>query len=1294
MKFHRYYTSSIQNHTQNTEAKIHFETNPCEANPVWSLIEWKKCDSRIVNPDGNVIFKAKDVEVPRNYSQVATDILAQKYFRKAGVPRYTKIVHEAGIPKWLSRRVPDPVALAKIDPEERYTEETSAKQTFHRLAGCWTYWGLREGYFGKDRENPGTLENALVFYQELCYILASQIAAPNSPQWFNTGLHWAYGIDGPGQGHHYFDAKAGESRASSSAYERPQPHACFIQSVQDDLVNENGIMDLWVREARLFKYGSGTGTNFSNLRGDGESLSGGGISSGLMSFLRIGDRAAGAIKSGGTTRRAAKMVCLDMDHPDIEDFINWKLQEEQKVVALVSGSKQSALHLKAIMAAIVAHPEAQSRLDMKKNRALGLAIQKARLAHVPLNYIQRTLSLAKQGHSTIEFPELDTDWQSKAYQTVSGQNSNNSVRVSNLFMDKIGKIDKLDSSNSDPESAINTKTPGNTDTTWPLYWRTELQKAQREGREPRPSRTLDATELWDQIAFAAWSCADPGLQFDTTINEWHTCPDEARIHASNPCSEYMFLDDTACNLASMNLMKFLEPSKAKGYRFNELGFRHACRMLTLVLEISVTMAQYPSAKIAELSYKYRTLGLGYANLGTLLMVMGIPYASKKAQALCRVITGIMHMKAYATSAEIASELGPFQGYHRNKQSMLHVLENHYKVAFPAPKGKVTIQYDSLSIAPMEMHQEDFETELLQALQEEAQLALELGKKHGYRNAQVTVLAPTGTIGLVMDCDTTGIEPDFSLVKYKKLAGGGYFKIINQSIPLALTALNYTKKEIQEITDYCIGYSSLKHREKNSHAINHLSLFEKGFSSEAIDKIEKALKDCFDIRFALNPYTLGSCFGPIAKKWNITKSEAEQTDFQLLERIGFEAKEIEEANKYVCGTMSIENAPHLKQEHYPIFDCANRCGAYGKRFLDWKAHIEMMGAAQPFLSGAISKTINMPENSSIQDVQEAYLLAWKLMTKAVAIYRDGSKLSQPLSSSALQELNSIELKDIDEKEKTESSTEKILKVAEQLSQKQLGHRLRLPQRRMGYTQKANVGGHKVYLRTGEYQDGNLGEIFIDMHKEGAAFRSLMNSFAIAISLGLQYGVPLEEFVEAFTFTRFEPNGIVRGNDHIKMATSVIDYVFRELAVTYLGRHDLAQVESEDIRADSITHPKKHKRKQNKAKEEPLLSSKYTPYFIADASKANAPKSEKNRSKQLEYNSDTLATKALQETPIESASRVAQADKAQEQSSLYKNIQVAQLQGYEGDPCPGCGQFTLVRNGSCLKCNSCGETTGCS
>ncbi len=1999
-------------------------------------IEFTARDSRITNPDGSLVFSARGIIVPAAWSQVAVDILAQKYFRKAGVPAALAPVEEYGVPDWLRRSAPDALRLAELPEASRSGAEKDARQVFRRLAGCWTYWGHRYGYFD-------TEDDALSYFDETLHMLALQMASPNSPQWFNTGLHWAYGIDGPAQGHHYVDPVSGEVRPSESAYEHPQPHACqpwgalistpsgpipigeivdkqmiglevydrdgttrvaaarsngekevlrlvltngnsvevtpdhlvwaapadtlpgkgyqfteagrlapgmrllqrgnttlrtgsegtreiseailagwlqgdgfvgqhaegtnrcltvefmtcddeefeyllphinrifegvqrhvricetqsrnllvrrirlygeplrsfvesygllqsgldmripapvraggqgvaaawlkslfqadgtarrhpgvndsfevvlgsiseslvrdtqqllanmgiysrlqpcqpyqeasredrktywqlsigcrserqkyadlvgfvstvkkdrldrsleeqvrgktildarpeagnetivrieylgrmpvydiqtdsgsyltgnvvvhncFIQSISDDLVNEGGIMDLWTREARLFKYGSGTGTNFSNLRGENEPLSGGGKSSGLMSFLRIGDRAAGSIKSGGTTRRAAKMVCLDMDHPDIEEFVNWKVLEEQKVAALVAGSRLHNHHLNRILQACheglrqrpdAAMPLNGERFDPRANAVLRAAIRAARAACIPESYIARVIALAKQGYTHMRFDEYDTSWSGRGYQTVSGQNSNNSVRLGNDFLQAV--VDDSD---------------------WHLRRRTD----------GKVHRTLKARDLWEQVAFAAWACADPGLQFDTTINEWHTCPEDGRINASNPCvtgdtlvatdegwrtiaslvgrsariigadgqphwverifstgrkqvfrlstrsgysvritgdhmvatrergdvavqelkegehillqgagfgrramserlalavgvavgdgcltrahhagghtqeiviltmsageigvleciagavneekhlrravgisgrpddvhvtlsgrrtsvsrlsfssqpvvevfktlavldqgsagkqlnpavleldrpstaallrglftadgtvagygdksqyvsldstsidllrqvqllllgfgikaklyenrragrgesllpdgrggskiypvqemhslrisrssrliferevgfhpaspkaaalrslndavgtyhdeltdpvetieplgeeevfdlteqstqhfvanglvvhncSEYMFLDDTACNLASLNLMKFYD---APSNRFDIESFRHSVRLWTVTLEISVLMAQFPSRRIAELSYRFRTLGLGYANLGTLLMVMGIPYDSPQARAICGAITAILTGTSYAASALMAKELGAFPGFVVNRAHMLRVIRNHRRAASMAAPS----EYEGLSIAPQGIDPRHCPEELHRAARLAWDTALELGERFGFRNAQTTVIAPTGTIGLAMDCDTTGIEPDFALVKFKTLAGGGFFRIINLSVPLALKHLGYDDDQITDIVTWCRGTGVLT----GAPHINTASLRERGFDDDALEKVEMALNTAFELPFAFNKFVLGEefCVGRLG----LSPEQIDAFDFDMLEALGFTRGQISEANDHICGRMTLEGAPHLKAEHLPVFDCANKCGKYGTRFIHHMAHIRMMAAAQPFISGAISKTINMTSTATVEEIRDAYMQSWRLMLKANALYRDGSKLSQPLSTSAsdLLELAMVEEPAVEEITVAAQSEAvavaaaaaippaaevgypraEQVKIAERIIHRYIARRRRLPDRRSGYTQKAVIGRHKVYLRTGEYEDGQLGEIFLDMHKEGAAFRSLMNCFAIAISLGLQHGVPLDEFVDAFVFTRFEPNGIVTGNPHIKMTTSVIDYVFRELAITYLGRTDLAQVSSEDLRSDTTGRPEK----------EPEFDEEIeTPGRVVDRDE-DRTRMEVPRTKHLRVNYDPETNGAPSGMPglgavqsmtagtstsvasahgggfgvgVAEASPVVMARASVMEAELVRQ---ARIKGYEGDPCGECGQFTMVRNGTCLKCLSCGATSGCS
>ncbi len=1099
-----------------------------DAKSVYDQFEYDYRTSVIKNPNGTVVFEMKNVEVPKQWSQIATDILAQKYFRKAGVPQQ----------------------------DGTLGRETSVKQVAHRMAHCWRTWGETYNYFA-------TKNDAQVFYDELVYTLLNQSCAPNSPQWFNTGLHSSYGITGKPQGHYYVDPKNGELSKSKNAYERPQPHACFILHVDDDLVNEGGIMDLWVREARIFKYGSGVGTNYSNIRGEGEKLSGGGTSSGLMSFLKIGDRSAGAIKSGGTTRRAAKMVCLDLDHPEIETFVNWKVEEEKKVKALIDAGYAS-------------------------------------------------------------------DYEGEAYKTVSGQNSNNSVRIPNSFFHTL-----------------------NNNEDWELKARTDGSVMKK----------VPAKQLWEQIAYAAWRCADPGTQYDTTINEWHTCPEGGAIRASNPCSEYMFLDNTACNLASMNLRKFFNE---EDNMFDVSGYEYVTRLWTVVLEISVLMAQFPSKEVAQLSYDYRTLGLGYANLGSLLMVSGIAYDSDDARGIAGALTAIMTGVSYKTSAEMAQHLGTFSKYEENKKHMLRVMRNHRAAAYDAQDA-----YEGIEIKPQGISAKHCPDYLLKAATRAWDDAVQLGEKYGYRNAQATVIAPTGTIGLVMDCDTTGVEPDFALVKFKKLSGGGYFKIINQSIPAALKNLKYNESEMDAIVKYAKGHGTFA----GAPFINHQSLSEKGFIADELKKLDTAVESAFDVAFVFNVYTLGE---ECLKRLGFTPEQYYDMTFNLLEELGYKDEEIDAANDYACGTMMLEGAPYLKDEHLSIFDCANKCGKKGERYIHHTGHIRMMGATQPFISGAISKTINLPNEASIDEIKDCYYLSWTLGLKANALYRDGSKLSQPLSNKSDKKEKTLE-------EKT-SVTETVLPTAQATSNiidlgqltvddlldeinkrvqnspdtklkrrlSTIVERKTLPAKRRGYTIKSKVGGQAVFLRTGEYSDGTLGEIFIDMAKEGATMRSLLNCFAISISIGLQYGVPLEEFVDKFIFTRFEPAGMVE-HPNIKNATSIIDYIFRALGYEYLGRTDLVHVQA------AIG---------NTGQDEwdvPTEDTELSNVRVTALAARPDPKQE------LQHAEVSLK-------PVSAA--LNESDKKK-------------LMGTSADApsCRACGNITM-RNGTCYMCPNCGTTTGCS
>jgi ribonucleotide reductase alpha subunit len=1618
--------------------------------------------SRIVNPDGSVIFEANDVMVPAGWSQVAVDVLAQKYCRKAGVPKATVRVAEEGVPEWLRRSEPGGATFDALPRDEQFGAERDARQVFDRLAGCWTYWGWKYGYFDSE-------DDAQIYYDEMCAMLARQIGAPNSPQWFNTGLHWAYGISGPAQGHWHVDAADGVAKQSPDCYTFPQVSACYILGIEDDLVNQGGIFDGVIREARIFKGGSGSGANFSKLRAAGEKLTGGGTSSGLMSFLKVFDRAAGAIKSGGTTRRAAKMVVLNADHPDIEEFINWKVREERKVADLVIGSRIFEKHLNAIVAA--AHdtrvPE-NARLDPALNASLRAAIREALAAGVPSGATQNAVDYARQGYTRLEVEQYDTAWDSEAYITVSGQNSNNSIRLTNGFFEAVDRDDE-----------------------WLLTARTTGDVVKR----------LKARDLWEQIAVAAWQCADPGLQYDDTIQEWHTCSNDERIEATNPCSEFVWVNDSACNLASLNLVKFLNDDG----NFDAQRFADATRIWTTTLEISVAMGQMPSKRIAEKNHGYRTLGLGYANLGTLLMRMGLPYDSEESFGWCGAINALQTGMAYRTSAEMAQKLRPFDRFEANREPMLRVIRNHRRAAYAAAPS----DYEGLTVKPVTYMPTLFTQKTWALARKMWDEALSIGEVTGYRNAQVTVTAPTGcltagslvitdrgltrlgrlgnpdggkwqdidvrvltddgeqraskfyvngiaetrrittsggyviqgtpehrvkivdkasgelfwkrfaeiqpgdtvalsmggfsgspravtlpplgeeywtadftttvprtmsaelaefvgyfmgsgslhskgvrlcvadddpdvlqhvlqrakklfnvdplvkqrtgysevtlnsvpltiwwsacgfakhhpstdrrgkgyvphvpdavlasndpdvysaflrglfeadgtvtqgvaqlsttnaslceevrtvllmlgiptstrldqtgrggsdlyvlrvrsagyarpyherigfigkrkneairfcdtwqgtkrdrvfvrkdlietlvpyssdlyprtqlygyrhgdtgvisrttatalleetnnvelesalalhyddvasnedggeqftydlsvpanvtyiangfishnTIGLVMDCDTTGIEPDFALVKFKKLAGGGYFKIVNQSVDAALHKLGYSQEQIDDIETYAKGTGTL---EEAPH-INRATLRAKGFDEAAIARIEEALPSAFELPFAFNKFVLGVEF--CKEQLGLAEEQLNDWSFSILrDGLGFSNRQIEEASAHICGRMTVEGAPHLKEEHLGVFDCATPCGKYGTRYIRPLAHVDMMAAAQPWVSGAISKTINLPQTATIADVKEAYRYSWERMIKAVALYRDGSKLSQPLAAS--YDFGG----DAGEQEATATQQPFVqpLQVAEKIVYRYIAKRRSMPQRRSGYTQKATIAGHKVYLRTGEYEGGQLGEIFIDMHKEGAAFRSLMNNFAIAISLGLQHGVPLEEFVEAFTFTRFEPNGPVVGHDHIKMATSILDYIFRELAVSYLGRYDLAHVQP-SMQMDAM----------GPEAQEEYIAEEEAGVRVRPAGVAEKlhPVSAHLRPGQdaPQGSSSGIITDVPSPAPYPSSNG---GGTAVATLARTEAINASKAKGYTGNACSECGQLTMVRNGACEKCDSCGATSGCS
>ena len=1239
---------------------------------VYGTVEWATRQSRITNADGSVVFEMNDALIPASWSQLATDIVVSKYFRKAGIPQ----VDEAGAP----RRAADGSPV--LGPER------SVRQVVHRLAGCWRYWGEAHGYFSSPKD-------AQAFYDEIAWMLLHQVAAPNSPQWFNTGLAWAYGLSGPAQGHWIADPASGAVSLAQDAYTHPQPHACFIQSVRDDLVNEGGIMDLWVREARLFKYGSGTGTNFSSLRGENEPLSGGGKSSGLMSFLKIGDRAAGAIKSGGTTRRAAKMVCLDVDHPDVEAFVNWKVREELKVAAMVEGMR----HLSP------AQRDAAKRLGL----------------------------------------ELDYDFNGEAYYTVSGQNSNNSVRVSDAFMEAVVA-----------------------DADWTLVRRLD----------GAPHKTMKARALWQQITEAAWRCADPGVQFDSTVNEWHTCPEGGRINASNPCSEYMFLDNTACNLASINLLRFYDPETR---RFDVEGYEHAISLWTIVLEISVLMASFPSREIAELSWKYRTLGLGYANLGAMLMQAGIPYDSDEGRALCGALTAILTGRSYAASALLAAEHGAFAGYLENREAMLRVIRNHRRAAHGISRDSG--EWESLHTRPVPIDHAVFGSSRMTIANADRVLshataawddALQFGVKFGYRNAQVTVIAPTGTIGLLMDCDTTGVEPDFALTKFKKLAGGGHFKIANQSLRPALRALGYSAEQSDEMLEHVMGSLSLDEPmpsrdgampdariAPDGEGSFRSWLLENGFTGDELVQIENQLPTVFELRFAFGAWNLPE---RVLRAHGTDAARARANpNFDGLRLLGLTRRQIQALDRRICGTQTVEGAPHIKEKHLPVFDCANRCGPEGRRFIAPEGHIRMMAAAQPFISGAISKTINLPNEASVEEIGRCYMLSWELALKANALYRDGCKLSQPLSAKSDsverddEDLDGLEGADPGEAEAasvsaafdpdrapasaeaaTSTSTtssgsippasasgnlgpagmtaardandasstaddphfvERIVeRVVERVIERPM--RRRLPETRGSITHKFNVAGHEGYLIVGLYEDARPGELFITMAKEGSTIGGLMDSLGTAISVALQYGVPVESLVTKFAHQRFEPMGMTTNSD-IPFAKSLVDYIFRWMGMQFVPgyREQNAPVRSAGTARTGV---------MDHAPSIPTVTEDTSWHRVrvpgndgsepAHPAAAVAPTTgaSPNPARTL---SGVSAVEMIDDshgaTVIERSSRSVRVEFEQGVVVQRSNALDQSNSALMGDApaCDHCGAIT-VRNGTCYRCLNCGQSMGCS
>ena len=945
----------------------------------FETVEWELRTAQIKDENGEMLFEQANCEIPASWSQLATNVVVSKYF------------------------------YGEVGKPER---ETSVRQLIHRVTRTIADWGIRDGYFASDEDGER-------FYRDLTWLCLHQHGAFNSPVWFNVGLYHQYGIKGSRCNWHWSE-ESGKAEMPENPYEFPQASACFIQSVDD---NMEDIMRLASSEAMLFKFGSGTGTDLSTLRSQRERLSGGGRPSGPLSFMRVYDQIAAVVKSGGKTRRAAKMQSLKVWHPDILEFIECKWKEEKKA------------------------------------------------------------------HILIEKGGYEANFNGEAYSSVLFQNANLSVRVTDEFMEAVERGEQ-----------------------WKTHWVTDPS---REG----PS--YDARWLLHRMAECAWHCGDPGVQYDTTINKWHTCPNSGRINASNPCSEYMFLDNTACNLASINLMRF----RREDGTFDVRRFRAACRLFFIAQEILVDHASYPTDRIAENSHIFRTLGLGYSNLGSLLMASGLPYDSDAARGLCGSITALLHGTAFLTSSEMASVVGPFEGYAANREPFLRVMHMHRQAV------------ESIDDAGPKY--------LKDAARDLWNKVLDSGRKFGFRNAQATVLAPTGTISFLMDCDTTGIEPDIALVKYKQLAGGGMLKIVNQTVPLALKTLGYDEPQIRSIVRY-------------------------------VDKND-----------------------------------------------------------------TIEGAPELRHDDLPVFDCAFK-PANGVRSINWRAHVQMMAAAQPFLSGAISKTVNMPTETTPEEIADTYRWGWKLGLKALAIYRDGSKRSQPLS--------------------TKSDGEK----ASDKDQGARPRRERLPDTRSSITHKFNVGGHEGYITVGLYPDGRPGELFITMAKEGSTVGGLMDAFGTAISICLQYCVPLEVLVNKFSHTRFEPMGHTTNPD-IHIAKSVVDYIFRWLGMTFLPGYREA--------ANGLLP---------KAAEE-------------DESSLRGAAAAENPQKKILPGAlgpaEGLAGGNGKLVDIAVLDRAGVFMKTDDKAGpLTRSEQFARFQS-DAPSCDNCGAIT-VRNGNCYLCHNCGNSMGCS
>ena len=1067
--------------------------------------------SRIGTTGGGSVFDMSAVEVPDTWDQVATDILASKYFRKTGVPQC------------------DDTGAPRLDEAGNQVlgSETSIKQTALRLANAWRIWGERGGYFA-------TPADAAAYRDEMAYMLTAQMAAPNSPAWFNVGIFEAYGIIQDPDGSWYYDGDAELAKESTHRYERAAVNACFISRVDDQLVGPGSIFEFAEREARLFAQGSGSGANLSYIRADGEKLSAGGTSSGVLSFMKVLDAAAGAIKSGGATRRAAKMVILDAEHPEVEAYIWAKAHEEKKAAALIAAGYEAG-------------------------------------------------------------------YEGEAVRTVAYQNANHSVRITPGFMAVM-----------------------EADGEWNLINRTD----------GAVNKTIKARQLWREIAEAAWECADPGLQFDDIINDWNTVADTERLRGTNPCSEYVHVDDTACNLASFNLVSFYDDETAT---FDAAAFEYAVRLWTLTLEIHVSMSHYPARVIAERSYEHRTLGLGYANLGALLMRAGLAYDSEEARAAMGAITALMHNRAYATSAEMAAASEPARAWGPNRHSMARVAHNHRRAAYGTLAAARGVgPYEGLTVAPAGINHGTLAATPFANLTEPLLAAADAavaGVETGYRNMQVSVLAPTGTISLVMGCDTSGVEPDFALVKLKKLAGGGYMRIINASVAPALAHLGYSAAEMNRIMAHALGTQTLA----GNAPVNAAALLIKGVPADVLAKVEAALADVSDLTWAFAPHIVGD--EEYARVAGGATGGTPADGAAYLVALGFTPADVAQASTRICGHLTVEGAADLRPEHYGVFDCAVECGD-GSRSIAWGGHVAALAAVSPHISGAISKTVNLPNSATIEDIERAHATAYAKGVKCVAIYRDGSKVAQPLNSAGNDELVSLEGTDL-------LALLPVPTPGMSPSEYYGDHpvpRFRPPNPRFGPTWRLEIGGEEVYLRVNTYPDGSPAEVFLDWGRQGSTLRGMTAALSIAISHALQRGMALEDLVKSFRGQTFEPNGIVSGHDGLKMASSVTDAVARILGHYFLNRDELVQVPGGLTAKDVYFGPRA------------ALSA-------GDLEPAPAP---------------VAPAAALSDVDV---------DKAQAIVARGEGVRLF------GETCSNCGSSHLIQAGSCKCCGECGQTSGC-